>query len=172
MKCEEYNFGFMDSDFRRLKRHKILEELDLEILKLLVKRLNYEQVSRKLNIEVSYIKERVPNIYKLVEPYMSIGWQKRWFIYKYTFPNGKVYVGKTTDIRNRWRANNYKKNTKMYEDIQKYGWENVKKEILMYNLDNKQASEKEKEFIIQHESNYEEKGYNNFLYWEQLVGLK
>lgn len=58
---------------------------------------------------------------------MSIG------IYKITSPSGKVYIGQSTDIENRWRYYSRlqcKKQIKLYNSLLKYGWEQHNKEIL------------------------------------------
>ncbi|MFA6569987.1 MAG: hypothetical protein WCT77_01985 [Bacteroidota bacterium] len=56
-------------------------------------------------------------------------------IYKLTTPSGKIYIGQTKDIKHRFYA--YKrgaciKQPKLYYSIQKYGWDNMKKELLEY----------------------------------------
>ena len=53
------------------------------------------------------------------------------YLYKLTFPNGKAYFGVSRDIFTRWSNEglNYK-HQQVYKHIQKFGWENIKKEIL------------------------------------------
>lgn len=76
---------------------------------------------------------------------------KTWVVYVHIFPNGKKYFGITCKIPNeRWEnGHGYTKNgqTVMYYAIQKYGWENVKHEILFTDLTLEEAREKEKELI-------------------------
>ena len=70
-------------------------------------------------------------------------------VYIHTFPNNKVYVGITSSNENiRWRKNGtgYKKQH-VYKAIKKYGWENVKHEILYKNLTKEEAEQKEIELI-------------------------
>ena len=66
-------------------------------------------------------------------------------------------------VKKRW-LNGYgysKKNQfKMYNAIQKYGWENIKHEILFENLTKEEAEEKEIELIAQYKSNQIQFGYN------------
>lgn len=54
------------------------------------------------------------------------------FLYKLTFPNGKVYIGCTANIESRWGNGgiNYK-GQPVYDAIVEYGWNNVKKEVLL-----------------------------------------
>jgi hypothetical protein len=62
---------------------------------------------------------------------------KNWLVYQHTLPNGKVYVGITKrKVNLRWnRGNGYKTCPKFYNAICKYGWNNIKHEILFYSLD-------------------------------------
>ena len=74
--------------------------------------------------------------------------------------NGKVYVGQTCNLSERWRNNgkNYFNSIKFYNAIKKYGWNNFTHEVVYSNL-NKQAADKlEKELI--HKYNSIEEGYN------------
>lgn len=74
--------------------------------------------------------------------------------------NGKVYVGQTCNLSERWRNNgkNYFNSIKFYNAIKKYGWDNFTHEVAYSNL-NKQAADKlEKELI--HKYNSIEEGYN------------
>lgn len=74
--------------------------------------------------------------------------------------NGKVYVGQTCNLSERWRNNgkNYFNSIKFYNAIKKYGWNNFTHEVVYSNL-NKQAADKlEKELIYKYNSI--EEGYN------------
>ncbi len=55
------------------------------------------------------------------------------YLYKLTFPDGKVYIGTAFDIKKRWanKGGGYR-GQKVWEAIRKFGWENITKEILMY----------------------------------------
>lgn len=63
---------------------------------------------------------------------------KNFCVYKHTFPNGKMYIGITSKTpNNRWEnGTGYTKQHQpvMYYAIQKYGWNNVKHEILFTDL--------------------------------------
>lgn len=81
-------------------------------------------------------------------------------IFMYISLNGKVYVGQTCNLSERWRNNgkNYFNSIKFYNAIKKYGWDNFTHEVVYSNL-NKQAADKlEKELI--HKYNSIEEGYN------------
>lgn len=84
-------------------------------------------------------------------------------VYKHIFPNGKVYIGITSQrIESRWRNNGagYKTCVVMWKAIQKYGWENIKHEIIAENLTQEQACQMEIDLIKQYDSTHKDKGYN------------
>ena len=83
-------------------------------------------------------------------------------VYKLTTPSNKVYIGVTKQSpKCRWRKGTaYKSNSYLYNAILKYGWDNIKKEILFDNLSYEEVSEKEKELIKFYRSNEREFGYN------------
>ena len=85
-------------------------------------------------------------------------------VYKHTTPSNKVYIGITCqDTNRRWKnGNGYKrKQERFYNAILKYGWENIKHEILFTGLTKAQAEQKEVELIALYKSNQKEYGYNN-----------
>ena len=83
-------------------------------------------------------------------------------VYKLTAPNGKVYIGITSrDPKIRWNAGNgYRCNKHFYDAIQKYGWENIKKDVLYSGVSQEDAYRLEIELISQYRSNDREFGYN------------
>lgn len=55
------------------------------------------------------------------------------YIYKLTSPNGKIYIGQTIDIERRfkeYRRHKSRKKCKIINSLNRYGWENFKKDIL------------------------------------------
>jgi group I intron endonuclease len=68
-------------------------------------------------------------------------------IYKLTGPENKIYIGQANNFNRR--MNSYKRlkcqsQTKLYNTIKKYGWENFKSEVLIDNLAGKvEMNEKE-----------------------------
>lgn len=83
-------------------------------------------------------------------------------VYKHTCPNGKVYIGITSqDPHQRWQGGRgYKHSAHFHSAIQKYGWENMNHEILFANLSREEAEAKEVELIKYHKSNDRRYGYN------------
>jgi hypothetical protein len=61
---------------------------------------------------------------------------KRWILYRHTSPSGKVYIGITFKTANkRWNnGRGYSNCTYFYNAILKYGWDNIKHEILFTDL--------------------------------------
>lgn len=84
-------------------------------------------------------------------------------VYKHTSPSNKVYIGITSkEPEMRWRrGNGYYNNKHFYRTIQKYGWDNIKHEILFSNLTKEKAEQKEIELIKEHNSTNPKYGYNH-----------
>lgn len=90
-------------------------------------------------------------------------------IYKFIFPNYKVYIGQTSEEFNSY-MNRYEKNSKnkkrkdynrlLNKSIRKYGWDNVKKEILFDNVSSGFVDELETYLIAQYKSADRRFGYN------------
>ena len=83
-------------------------------------------------------------------------------VYKHTCPNGKVYIGITSqEPKHRWNnGNGYRENEYFFRAIKKYGWNNIKHEILFENLSESDAELKEIELISQYNSQDRSCGYN------------
>lgn len=89
--------------------------------------------------------------------------ETRYKVYKHTCPNGKVYVGITSqaNINRRWQNGvGYRNNVLFYRAIQKYGWDKIKHEILFEGLAKKSAEKIEIQLIKEYRSNIPEYGYN------------
>lgn len=88
---------------------------------------------------------------------------KKYIVYKHTVPNGKVYIGITSQsVNRRWKGDGsgYKKQSYFWNAIQKYGWDNIKHEILFCELSKEDAERKEIELISQYNSTDRNFGYN------------
>ena len=87
---------------------------------------------------------------------------KEYCVYKHKFPNGKVYIGITSqNPLKRWSGGSGYRNQKlMYAAILKYGWDNIKHEILFDGLTKEEAEQKEKVLIAKYESSNPVYGYN------------
>lgn len=54
------------------------------------------------------------------------------YLYRLTFPNGMVYIGSTHDVKDRWAGNGaHYKGMAVGDAIEKFGWDNVKKEVIV-----------------------------------------
>lgn len=86
-----------------------------------------------------------------------------YIVYKHTSPSNKSYFGITSTTLEKRSGKNgsyYKKDMLFYRAIQKYGWNNIKHEILFANLSKQEACQKEIELIAQYKSNNAKYGYN------------
>lgn len=87
---------------------------------------------------------------------------KKFSVYRHTFPNGKVYIGITCQKpHERWcNGTGYKHQKLVYRAILRYGWENVEHEIIAQGLTYEQACGMEIEMIRAYDSTNPERGYN------------
>ena len=70
------------------------------------------------------------------------------YIYKHTSPSGKVYIGQTCQKpENRWNNGKGYKSGYFYCAIKKYGWNNIKHEVLFTGLDQLNADIIEEDLI-------------------------
>ena len=88
--------------------------------------------------------------------------QKIYSIYLFTFPNNKKYCGYTSQkVEHRWdNGNGYIKCPLVYRAILKYGWDNVKKEVIFTTTNQEEAYQKEKEIIKNLQLQNPNFGYN------------
>lgn len=83
-------------------------------------------------------------------------------VYKHTSPVGKVYIGitKMNPVRRQANGLGYKNCTHFFNAILKYGWDNIRHEILYTGLNQEEAECIEKELIGEYHSNNPDFGYN------------
>ena len=82
-------------------------------------------------------------------------------VYKHTTPNDKVYIGLTGQaLDKRWRDGDGYRTQLFYRAIQKYGWDNIKHEVLEDNLSYEDACKKEIYYIQKYNSTNKNFGYN------------
>ena len=61
----------------------------------------------------------------------------KYCVYKITNKlNGKIYIGMSKNLENRWSSNgiHYKNSKRFYNAIQKYGWDNFEKIVLVEEI--------------------------------------
>ena len=85
-----------------------------------------------------------------------------WTVYCHIFPNGKRYIGRTSQLLyKRFRNGLGYKNSPLIENaIKKYGWENIEHVILEENLTEQESIIKEKYYIEQYNTTDDNFGYN------------
>ena len=78
----------------------------------------------------------------------------KYFVYKHTTPSGKVYIGITCQkLSQRWANGKGYKNQRIFANsIQKYGWDNIKHDIVCEELTKEQAEQMEIELIAKYKS--------------------
>jgi len=95
-----------------------------------------------------------------------------YYVYVHTVPNGKMYIGQTKDLQNRWQnGEGYSDNRPFYKDIQIYGWNNIKHEIIA-NCDNiEQALRLEAVLIALLKTENKDYGYNQTDIYEKSMKM-
>ena len=88
--------------------------------------------------------------------------ERNYTVYMHICPNNKKYIGITKlKPKDRWKnGKSYKTQQLFFRAIQKYGWDNIKHEILFSNLTKEEAEQKEIELIALYKSNQREYRYN------------
>lgn len=82
-------------------------------------------------------------------------------VYMHTTPNNKRYIGITQqEAEVRWKKGKGYDTQYFSKAIKKYGWDNIKHEILFENLTKEEAEKKEVELISFYKSNDKRYGYN------------
>lgn len=82
-------------------------------------------------------------------------------VYVHIFPNGKKYVGISRQkTKKRWQNGKGYQGQFVYNAILKYGWNNIKHEILYTNLTKEEAENTEINLIKIYRSNEYKYGYN------------
>jgi group I intron endonuclease len=87
----------------------------------------------------------------------------KWSLYQHICPNGKVYVGITRrNCEDRWRkGHGYRNNKHFYSAIVKYGWDNIRHDIIYDDLTESEAKDLEVAWIAMHQSDNPLHGYNH-----------
>lgn len=89
--------------------------------------------------------------------------QKTYYIYKYTSPSGKYYIGRSCNpknIRAKWDGSGYRMCSAFWRAIEKYGWESFEYEVLEENIAFEKIDERENYWIDYYHSSTDENGYN------------
>lgn len=79
---------------------------------------------------------------------------KLYSLYRHTSPSGKIYIGITSQIpEKRWyNGKGYKRHTYFFNAILKYGWDNIKHEVLFTGLNELTAKSLEIDLIRHYKS--------------------
>lgn len=87
---------------------------------------------------------------------------ENWSVYIHIVPNGKVYVGITSkDPKYRWNyGHGYRKCKRFWNAIVKYGWQNIKHDVLYDGLTKYEAESIERKLIADYCSTNPKYGYN------------
>ena len=175
MRATNYTFNYKPEIqtmlMKKLRFDKYKQEK--KILQLLFSGYTCNQIGKAMGCSERTIKRRRKELYNKIINFLQQNDIElknalpncifnKYVTYILIFPNDKVYIGQTIDTTARWSGNGigYRDNKEMYEDIQKYGWNNVKKLVIDTGLTYEESLEREKELIIHYRSNIPTYGYN------------
>ena len=158
-----YNFKMLKKEQNEIIENCNFDELQTFIFNNLVQdksRLKlFDLAKEKYNVSQSTVKREIKKIVKIVSDYKNNESNFTHKVYIHKFPNGKKYVGVCQCCEDRWsNGKGYAYNKEMYEDIQKYGWNNIEHKILIEIKDSKIAYDIER--ILIDELDLINKGYN------------
>ena len=87
---------------------------------------------------------------------------KQYTVYKLVFPNGKIYIGATSQFKNRMRSHRFDAihggSRPIQKALKRYGWDTISVEIVAENITEKEAYRTEARLIKL--LNAKENGYN------------
>lgn len=88
--------------------------------------------------------------------------QNSFTVYKHTTPSEKVYIGITSQkATHRWGREGHGYHTQAFGNaVKKYGWDNIKHEVISTDLTREEAVALEKELIARYDATKRDKGYN------------
>lgn len=128
-------------DFKKERKNRdlilesdILTERELFVFDLLSKGVTrkdvYEKTKTEFGVSTATFHRIVNRIKDKISELKNLG-DLSYKVYIHIFPNGKKYVGVCQFCKDRWNSGlGYCDNKEMYDDIQKYGWENIEHKIL------------------------------------------
>ena len=87
--------------------------------------------------------------------------EKEYFIYMHkNKQNGKIYIGQTKSLKDRWKASAYENCTRFYNAIKCYGWDNFQHIVLQEGLTLEEANQKQTYYIQLYNTINQNFGYN------------
>lgn len=153
-------YSFRKDIYDKLMEETLFTDKEKECLKYLSKGLTTKEIGTIMGFSVRNVAKIKRKLRVKLDDYFGIEEEKIYSVYVFIFPNKKVYIGRSSNIKQRWYSVSYKHNSLMYSDIKKYGWENIEKKVLYHNLTAEEAKKKENETIVIYKSYMSEYGYN------------
>lgn len=93
-----------------------------------------------------------------------------YYLYVHTLPNGKRYIGVTDRIEKRWNhGRGYFENEDFTRDINRYGWDNIRHDIIDSFTEREVAEHFEQLYTILFDSENPAFGYNKTKWRESLL---
>lgn len=160
-----YNFEFNEKEKENLLNNINFTNRQKEILLLLINNVPRKDLILYINCSARTIQYEIKKISEKIISFKTNKKIEYYNVYMHIFPNGKKYVGVCKNLSQRWGSCGlpYRNNIKMYKDIMKYGWNNIKHEILLTTSDSFKAKKLETKIIEIFDLTNDKKGYNKNL---------
>lgn len=85
------------------------------------------------------------------------------YVYLLTFPDGKFYVGSAWDVFDRWKNGGIGyRGQRVWDVIQKYGWDNIRRDIVLYIPLSEQVGDPIQEKELELIREYDGRSYNEY----------
>lgn len=150
------------SEEEELIRKCNFNEEEKIIFSMMIANKSRDEMGKKINKSSATVDIRIRRIRDKISNVKTES--NTFYIYCHTFPNGKHYVGVCKNCSDRWNGGlGYAYNQKMYEDIKKYGWDNIKHKIVAKTSDEIEANILERNIIDAFDLSNENCGYNQVL---------
>ena len=132
-----YNFKMTKQKSNEIIERCNLDSFEKRLFEILLKAENRSEVYKQFSLSEATINKRIAKLAKRISDYEDNKEMTTLKLYMHIFPNGKKYVGVCQCCEDRWgNGNGYGYNKNMYEDIKKYGWDNIEHIILLESSNN------------------------------------
>lgn len=141
-----YNFKMTKERSNEILENCNFNDFEKKLFNSLISTRTRKEVYKQFEYSQPTIDREIKKLAKRIDEYDNKKGMNTLKLYMHIFPNNKKYIGICQCCEDRWaNGNGYGYNKDMFEDIKKYGWENIEHIILLESYNN--------ELICQLESN-------------------
>lgn len=158
-------FSINKKEINEILENVAFTKRERDIFEKLVEGLKVVEIEKYMDCSLRTIQYDVKRIEQKVDAFRTKKEPISYYVYIHIFPNNKKYVGMTEYIPRRWGNCGlpYCDNLEMYEDIIKYGWDNIQHEIITETTNYYKAKRLESKLIQIFDLTNDKNGYNKRL---------